>query len=178
MIIPPTSEVSTESPNSTRSLPIDDFDWKASRSLSSSSILFGESDKTHEPVTSSLIKEAENLSGWIMKRMKEKAAGVSSVATSVNKIVLQYKQIETPKNIWDKAELDEILSFEDLQHGFDDVLRQNLEYVSKFKFKPVEAVNMTKINDYLEKCKYLEILKMTIDHKLDSDNVDTALEAA
>lgn len=37
---------------------------------------------------------------------------------------------------------------------------------------------MTKINDYLEKCKYLEILKMTIEHKLDSDNIDTALEAS
>ena len=37
---------------------------------------------------------------------------------------------------------------------------------------------MSVLNAFLEDCKYLELIKLTIEHKLGSDLIDTAAQAA
>ena len=38
--------------------------------------------------------------------------------------IFQFKLIETPKNIWDKDDLEDILSRDDLDDFFDEQFRQ------------------------------------------------------
>lgn len=90
----------------------------------------------------------------------------------------QFKLIETPKNIWDKSDLEDILSRDDIDDFFDEEFRRKAELASKTKHKSCESVNMTIINTFLEDCKYLELIKLTIEHKLGSDLIDTAAQAA
>ena len=83
-----------------------------------------------------------------------------------------YKRIDTPKNIWEKKDLEEVLSYDDLQHGFDEEFRKSLETACVRKTGRSEGeVNMIKIADFLDKCKYLLIVKFTIDNSEREDEM-------
>ena len=88
--------------------------------------------------------------------------GKKSCQEGPGRIIYTYKLMETPKNIWEKNDLDEILSYDDLNHGFDEEFRANLEESAKKKFKAV-TVSQDMIDDYMEDCDHLQLIMSTID---------------
>jgi hypothetical protein len=78
------------------------------------------------------------------------------------RVVFQYKFIDTPKNIWEKKDLEDVLSFDDLENGFDEEFRRRLEEAAKNKFKPTQ-VSQDIINEYMEDCDHMQVIMSTFD---------------
>jgi len=82
-----------------------------------------------------------------------------------------YKKIETPRNIWDKRDLEDILSFDDLELGFDESFRAELEASLAVRQKPPEELCLQRMGEFAQKCEFLQILKCTIDNHLSLEPV-------
>lgn len=117
-------------------------------------------------------KQAEGIQAPMSERTHSRGAfGSLSLSTLFLKksgsevqerTVFTYKFIDTAKNIWEKNDLDEILSYDDLNYGFDEEFRASLEEAAKNKFKAVQ-VSQERIDEYMEDFDHLEVIMSTID---------------
>lgn len=95
--------------------------------------------------------------------------------TEPTRVIYEYKFIDTPRNIWDRKDVDEILSFDDLEHGFDENFRKSLEEAGKNKYRPSELTHEA-IEEYMEDCDHMQVIMSTIDLLLHGGICESTLE--
>lgn len=127
-----------------------------------------------QPVSISPVRgPLEDLQPPLSERSTNRGGPLSSLSLSAlfgkkektgekEKEVFTYKFIDSPKCIWDKNDLEDVLSYDDLNNGYDEEFRTQLELASKQKFKAVD-LNHDKLEDYMEDCSQIELILATID---------------